>query len=555
MTLFGWGVVGAAAIALAGSVWRAVAWRRGTELDAGVEACAGARGDREAPVFVGAIGSVARALLDLGGQRRLWRADPVRGAAHLVVVAGFTGLVLLHAFGDFFAGLFGASYLPTVSPWWGIRDLCGVGVLAGLAIGIVRRRQQRGALPTPRRRDPIFLAGLALLVASGFGLAALKITSAPAFARMVQAYASVTEDEAAALRVYWGADYGVIFPPPPSAAAPGAAAAGEAIHQAACAACHSRPQQAIVSYGVSRLVGGVAPQLVAWGAEAGLLQLHQLLCVFLLAYFPFSRFFHVVTAPVALLSSGAPGTASGPRRWRFTLDACLRCGLCDEHCSVAPLAHVFGNARVLPAAKLDGLRAVSQRTTRDASALAHLAEGAYACTACGRCTARCPIGLPLEALWAAGAADLRRRGEPPAPEWIKATPAAEWADRLATTFPGDNPAMPRYTNFAADRQTFAPCVQCQTCTNVCPVVAHAGGASALDATPQRVMNLLRLGLMELALGSRMVWDCATCYQCQESCPAGIPVTEILYELRNRGYDRLGRLPRPGHVAVPGGRAR
>jgi heterodisulfide reductase subunit C len=62
------------------------------------------------------------------------------------------------------------------------------------------------------------------------------------------------------------------------------------------------------------------------------------------------------------------------------------------------------------------------------------------------------------------------------------------------------------------------------------------------------MNLLRLGLADLALGSRMVWDCATCYPCQEHCPAGIRVTEVLYELRNRGYERLSGLPRPGQGA-------
>jgi heterodisulfide reductase subunit C len=49
----------------------------------------------------------------------------------------------------------------------------------------------------------------------------------------------------------------------------------------------------------------------------------------------------------------------------------------------------------------------------------------------------------------------------------------------------------------------------------------------------------------------MVWDCATCYQCQEHCPAGIRVTEVLYELRNRGYERLGGLPRPERAALPG----
>ena len=61
-----------------------------------------------------------------------------------------------------------------------------------------------------------------------------------------------------------------------------------------------------------------------------------------------------------------------------------------------------------------------------------------------------------------------------------------------------------------------------------------------DLTPQQIMNLLRLGLKELTLGSSMVWSCATCYLCQEHCPEGIPVADILYELRNLGYQRLSQ---------------
>jgi heterodisulfide reductase subunit C len=96
-----------------------------------------------------------------------------------------------------------------------------------------------------------------------------------------------------------------------------------------------------------------------------------------------------------------------------------------------------------------------------------------------------------------------------------------------------------------DRRTFARCVQCQTCTNVCPVVAHGTQiADAIDLTPQKVMNLLRLGLPDLALGSRMVWGCATCYQCQEHCPEGIRVTDIMCELRALAVQRLGGVRGP-----------
>jgi heterodisulfide reductase subunit C len=76
-------------------------------------------------------------------------------------------------------------------------------------------------------------------------------------------------------------------------------------------------------------------------------------------------------------------------------------------------------------------------------------------------------------------------------------------------------------------------------------VAHGAAAGqGVDLTPQKVMNLLRLGLADLALGSRMVWDCAACYQCQEHCPEGIRVADIMLELRALAVQRLGAVRGP-----------
>jgi heterodisulfide reductase subunit C/nitrate reductase gamma subunit len=553
VTGFGWAVTLAAAVAVAGSLWRTAGWLRlglpvvppsaGERIGALLVSLG--RGPRGKRAWRGAVAF----FLDVLAQRRLWARDPVRWAAHLLLFVGFAGLCFLHALGDVVAVRLAASYMPTLNPWLWLRDLLGFLVLLGFALGTVRRRAARGRLPAPRRRDPLFVILVLGIVVSGFALGAVKITSAPAVERMLREYASVSDDEAMALRAYWGAEYGVVFSPPIEAS-PAHLAAGEAVHQAACAACHARPQTAFLSYGLSRVVRDIAPGIASWGAEAWLLRLHQLLCVLAIAYLPFGRAFHVVSAPVALLAAAGTAPPSDPNRHTrraLALDACVRCGLCDERCSVAPLASLLGNTLVLPAAKLDALRAVARGTLDGGRANARLAEGAYACSDCGRCTGGCPVGLRLDDLWSAGNEALRRHGEPPAPEWVKATAAAEWADRLAVWRPAATPP-PRYTSLTADRHTFSSCVQCQTCTNVCPVVAHSDRVSGVDVTPQKVMNLLRLGLADLALGSRMVWDCATCYQCQEHCPAGIRVTEVLYELRNRGYERLSGLPRVGQGA-------
>jgi heterodisulfide reductase subunit C len=46
------------------------------------------------------------------------------------------------------------------------------------------------------------------------------------------------------------------------------------------------------------------------------------------------------------------------------------------------------------------------------------------------------------------------------------------------------------------------------------------------------MCCLGLGLTEMAAGAKMIWDCLTCYQCQENCPQQVEVCDLLYDLKN-----------------------
>jgi heterodisulfide reductase subunit C len=54
----------------------------------------------------------------------------------------------------------------------------------------------------------------------------------------------------------------------------------------------------------------------------------------------------------------------------------------------------------------------------------------------------------------------------------------------------------------------------------------------LDLLPHQIMRSMGIGIKDLAMGSKMLWSCLTCYQCQEHCPQGVKVTDILYELKN-----------------------
>jgi len=88
-------------------------------------------------------------------------------------------------------------------------------------------------------------------------------------------------------------------------------------------------------------------------------------------------------------------------------------------------------------------------------------------------------------------------------------------------------------NLSYQADTYSYCFSCENCSTVCPVVENfENPQEALDLLPHQIMRSVGLGLTDLALGSKMLWNCLTCYQCQEHCPQGVKVTDILYELKN-----------------------
>jgi len=75
------------------------------------------------------------------------------------------------------------------------------------------------------------------------------------------------------------------------------------------------------------------------------------------------------------------------------------------------------------------------------------------------------------------------------------------------------------------------CLQCGTCSASCPT------SHAMDYSPREIVAALRAGLIERVLGSNTVWLCTSCYSCTVRCPAGIPFTDVMYELKRLGVER------------------
>jgi heterodisulfide reductase subunit C len=485
--------------------------------------------------------------LEVFGQTHILRQSPLRWAVHLALCFGILSLLLLHTFDDYTLARLISDYASTRNPFMFLRNLLGALALVGALVALVRRRGKRAKARMTRRADRLLLGLLAAIIISGAALEAAQIVSPTLFDQMVVDYmGSDDPDEIAPLKAYWAKYFDVAVTPRP-AADPAVLQEGARLHGDYCAACHARPVSAVLAYPLARAIKPLAGGMARIELETWLWYAHYLLSCLALALLPFTRLFHLLATPVSLLTR-ALGPADGdaaanrPTRRAMGLDACTHCGVCSQHCAVAPIFQAIPTREILPSEKLAGVaRMAAGRCT--APSLAALAEGSFICTACGRCTTWCPSGIDLQDLWAAARSDLIRKDYPGPHGWIRRHTAPQWAERLARRGQGPGAArlLPRPAVRLTDHpDTFWACVQCSTCTSVCPVVAVSPDPQRdLDLTPQQVMNLMRLQLKEQAMGARMVWDCVTCYKCQEHCPQGVRVADVLYELRNEACRRMG----------------
>jgi heterodisulfide reductase subunit C len=111
---------------------------------------------------------------------------------------------------------------------------------------------------------------------------------------------------------------------------------------------------------------------------------------------------------------------------------------------------------------------------------------------------------------------------------------ADEGSPLTLTGRGDEDVDP-----VLDSGRFSVCFGCRNCTSVCPVVGnYEDPGERIGLLPHQIMACLGLGLVDTASRSRMLWDCATCYQCEEHCPQGVRITEVFFALKNRAAGKM-----------------
>lgn len=69
------------------------------------------------------------------------------------------------------------------------------------------------------------------------------------------------------------------------------------------------------------------------------------------------------------------------------------------------------------------------------------------------------------------------------------------------------------------------CQQCGTCTGSCPT------SHMMDWGPREIIAAFRAGMIDRVVRSNTIWHCTSCYSCTVRCPAGIKITDLMYELK------------------------
>ena len=488
-------------------------------------------------------------ILDVVFQTRILKQnfDFLRLSMHILIFGGFVLLLLMHALDKQITEVFFPDYASTLNPFLFLRNLFGIMVLSGLAIAWFQRKTLKHIKKNVTASDRYALIILAVIFVSGFLLEGVKIISSSAFDQMVEDYADLEDpEETKQLKLYWAKNFGVIFPDLKLNDSE-LLEQGQELHEENCMDCHTRPNWAFASYSIAKALNPIAIGLDNIDAATWLWYLHVLACFTGLACLPFTKFIHIVASPVSLLANGMADKSQVKSANLVTLravglDACVHCGSCTLHCSVAPVYQNIPNKNILPSEKLISLKALTSGGCLNNKDLNAFREGSFICTGCFRCTTVCPVGINLQDLWSAVKNNLAEKNLPEPYLQARDAYVSKWETAIknheTVIFPNSK-LIRGYLNISNQAYTFSVCFKCSTCTSVCPVVGnYENPETVLGMVPHKIMHSLALGLGEMVLGTRMIWDCATCYLCQEHCPQGVKITDIFYELKNIAHERL-----------------
>ncbi len=500
--------------------------------------------------------------VDLLFQKRIFDKSYLRWLAHTLIFFGFVLLFFMHALDATVSEALFDNYQPTLNPFLFLRNLFGVMVLVGVGIAVYRRVSLK---PKRLKSDPsdwTALVFVGVIILSGMLLEGAKISSYTIYEEMVEEYALLDEEEAAALEAFWVQENGLVSPNASAPFAPELIVQGIEVNGDSCIECHASNSSAFASFAAARLTRPFSAVLGDSATVTMFWYLHILACLSFLAWLPFSKMFHILAAPVSLIIKRVTGDqqdepANILNSQMIGLSACTHCGTCSLECSASMFYETLQNDFILPSEKVQHLKKIAANKEHDPAVIKRMQEGLYVCTSCDRCTNVCPSGINLKELFISSRYSLLPAGPP---ETVMLSHFS-FPLALAQNFVDDHlKALMKVTDLfkksfqhltdltgpitlarpvAAANNTYRSCYSCQRCSNICPVVrSYDNPTEALGMLPHQIIFSLGIGNVDLAMGSQMIWSCSTCYLCQEHCPNQVELCDIFYHLKNGAINKL-----------------
>ena len=504
-------------------------------------------------------------IVDVLFQKKTFKKSILRWVMHFLIFYGFILLLLMHALESVVSEALFNDYYSTINPFLFLRNLFGIMVLVGTGIAFFRRIFVRSSRITTSIEDWLVLVVIALIILSGIFLEASKIMSYSEFQSMTEEYGDIDDSEdMQALESFWVKNYGVVSPNTNLIFDEKTLLQGSEINDMSCLDCHSSAKWAFASFATAKSLKPTALFLDRIGAVNILWYIHIVACFFFLAWIPFSKMFHMIATPISLLANAAMkqekvDPANILNKQMIELDACTRCGMCNQQCSSIMFFESIENPFILPAEKIKILKKAGTHKKFEMEELKNIQRGLYMCTNCGRCVETCPSGINLKELFINARHRLLRREIPEPLIYTQLSFALsleqESVDNHLKALKSMDRLLKRKFESLPDvispisleltkaeelaNNTYKSCYYCQSCSNICPIVKiYEKPNEALGLLPHQIIYCLGLGLIDIALGAKMIWACSGCYLCQENCPQKVELTDIFYNLKNVALKKI-----------------
>lgn len=493
-------------------------------------------------------------LSDVLFQPRLKRAGDYRWLSHTLIVTGFVGLLLIHGIPSLANSVFGSFSSMSASHLF-LRDLFGLLVLAGVVLAVRRRLRLKRNRVRSSKQDWLILGLLVSLIGSGFLLEGENMASYAVYAEMDEMYGMTARKEPKlALEAFWVSEYALVSPNFDSLPAADLVEKGRHVNEQSCAICHASNRYNFGGYAIASVFGRFFAAIGVDKTGAAALFLHLLFVVVFLLVLPLSKLIHIVAVPANFvvrhfLPSMQPTSLKG---YNLSFDACTHCGVCTKTCSAMMFFETSHNEMVLPSEKVQLLQHAAAGKELSAEQKEQLQHGLFLCTSCDRCSVVCPSGIDLASLFVQSRYLLleEKRPEPLllgqfsfplsfkkeySDHHLRALVRVEqlFQDKLVKLIGTALPLAVKKRLYSLN-SSYHSCYSCQRCTNICPVVKrYERPIDELEMVPHQLIFALMSGNVDLAVGSKMIWSCSTCYLCQEHCPNGVEICDIFYGLKNR----------------------